>query len=127
MKLKLFKPVKKTGVEEEGVDKIKDMIEKGRLQSGEKLPGERELAEVFRVSRSSVREALRYLESQGFLESRQGEGWTDGTVRDAPAVRTPSRLPGRGAGHRGRNRHDGAGPVPSGGGDRQRGNRHRCR
>jgi len=35
---------------------------------------ERELAEVFRVSRSSVREALRSLESQGFIESRQGDG-----------------------------------------------------
>ena len=73
-KLRLFKPVKKTRVYEEIVDKVKDMIEKGRLQSGEKLPGERELAEVFRVSRSSVREALRSLESQGFLESRQGDG-----------------------------------------------------
>src|SRR4030067_2918372 len=74
MKLKLFKPVKKSRVYEEIVDKIKDVIEKGRLQSGENLPGERELAEVFRVSRSSVREALRSLESQGFLESRQGDG-----------------------------------------------------
>lgn len=73
-KLKLFKPVKKTRVYDEIVDKIKDMIEKGRLQSGEKLPGERELAEVFRVSRSSVREALRSLATQGFLESRQGDG-----------------------------------------------------
>ena len=73
-KLRLFKPVKKTRVYEEIVDKVKDMIEKGRLKSGEKLPGERELAEVFHVSRSSVREALRSLESQGFLASRQGDG-----------------------------------------------------
>jgi GntR family transcriptional repressor for pyruvate dehydrogenase complex len=73
-KLKLFKPVKKIRVYEEIVGKVKDMIEKGRLKSGDQLPGERELAEVFNVSRSSVREALRALESQGFLESRQGEG-----------------------------------------------------
>jgi GntR family transcriptional repressor for pyruvate dehydrogenase complex len=73
-KLKLFKPVKKIRVYEEIVGKVKDMIEKGRLKSGDQLPGERELAEVFNVSRSSVREALRSLESQGFLESRQGEG-----------------------------------------------------
>ncbi len=73
-KLRLFKPVKKTKVYEEIVDKVKNMIEKGRLQSGEKLPGERELSEVFHVSRSSVREALRALESQGYLESRQGDG-----------------------------------------------------
>jgi GntR family transcriptional repressor for pyruvate dehydrogenase complex len=73
-KVGLFKPVKKTRVYEEIIDKVKDMIGKGRLQSGEKLPGERELSEVFQVSRSSVREALRALESQGYLESRQGDG-----------------------------------------------------
>ena len=71
---KLFKPVKKTRVYEEIVAKIKDMIDKGRFKSGDQLPVERELAEVFRVSRSSVREAIRSLESQGLLESRQGNG-----------------------------------------------------
>jgi GntR family transcriptional regulator, transcriptional repressor for pyruvate dehydrogenase complex len=71
---KLFKPIKKTKVYEEIVAKIKDMIAKGRFKSGDQLPVERELAEVFRVSRSSVREALRSLESQGFIESRQGNG-----------------------------------------------------
>ena len=73
-KLKMFKPVKKTRVYEEIVVKIKDMLEKGRLKSGDQLPGERELSEVFQVSRSSVREALRTLETQGYLESRQGDG-----------------------------------------------------
>ena len=73
-KLTLFKPVKKTRVYEEIVVKIKDMLENGRLKSGDQLPGERELSEVFQVSRSSVREALRTLETQGFLESRQGDG-----------------------------------------------------
>ncbi len=72
--LRLFKPVKKTRVYEEIVAKIKDMIDKGRFKSGDQLPVERELAEVFRVSRSSVREAIRSLESQGLLESRQGNG-----------------------------------------------------
>jgi len=73
-KLSMFKPVKRTRVYEEIVVKIKDMFDKGRLKSGDQLPGERELSEVFQVSRSSVREALRTLESQGFLESRQGDG-----------------------------------------------------
>jgi GntR family transcriptional repressor for pyruvate dehydrogenase complex len=71
---RLFKPVKKTRVYEEIVVKVKHMIEKGRLNSGDQLPSERELAEVFNVSRSSVREALRSLETQGYLESRQGDG-----------------------------------------------------
>ena len=70
----MFKPIKKAKVYEEIVAKVKEMIEKGRFKSGDQLPVERELAEVFRVSRSSVREALRSLESQGFIESRQGDG-----------------------------------------------------
>lgn len=70
----MFKPVKKTRIHEEIVLKIKDMIEQGRLITGDQLPTERELAEAFKVSRPSVREALRALESQGFLESRQGNG-----------------------------------------------------
>jgi len=73
-KSQMFKPIKKAKVYEEIVSKIKDMVEKGRFKSGDQLPVERELAEVFRVSRSSVREALRSLESQGFIESRQGNG-----------------------------------------------------
>jgi len=70
----MFKPIKKAKVYEEIVAKIKDMVGKGRFKAGDQLPVERELAEVFRVSRSSVREALRSLESQGFIESRQGDG-----------------------------------------------------
>jgi GntR family transcriptional regulator, transcriptional repressor for pyruvate dehydrogenase complex len=70
----MFKPIKKAKVYEGIVAKIKEMVEKGRFKSGDQLPVERELAEAFRVSRSSVREALRSLESQGFIESRQGDG-----------------------------------------------------
>ena len=70
----MFKPVRKTKVYEEIVSKIKVLIEDGRLKSGDQLPPERELSEVFKVSRSSLREALRALESEGFLEIRQGDG-----------------------------------------------------
>jgi len=70
----MFKPVKKTRVYEEIVAKVKDMVEQGRLKSGDQLPSERELSEVFKVSRSSVREAVRSLESQGLIESRHGDG-----------------------------------------------------
>ncbi len=70
----MFKPVRKTKVYEEIVSKIKVLIEDGRLKSGDQLPPERELSEVFKVSRSSLREALRALESEGCLEIRQGDG-----------------------------------------------------
>ncbi len=70
----MFEPIRKTRVYEEIVLKVIDMIEQGMLKSGDQLPSERELSETFEVSRSSVREALRALESQGFLESKHGDG-----------------------------------------------------
>ena len=67
-------PVKSTRIYEEIVRQIKSMIAEGRLKSGDQLPPERDLAEKFLVSRTSVREALRALESVGLIEIRPGEG-----------------------------------------------------
>ena len=44
------------------------------LQHGARLPSERSLADQFKVSRSSVREAIRSLELQGLVVSRRGAG-----------------------------------------------------
>ena len=54
---------------------IEEAIVQGRLQSGDRLPSERELAESFGASRASVREALRVLEAFGVVVARRG---TDG-------------------------------------------------
>ncbi len=70
----MFKPIKTTRIYEKIVDEIKDLIDKGTLKWGDQLPTERELSETFKVSRTCVREAFRVLESQGFLESRPGNG-----------------------------------------------------
>lgn len=51
---------------------LRDRIEVGRFV--EHFPSEPELVEEFKVSRSTVREAIRYLRSEGYLESRQGKG-----------------------------------------------------
>ena len=67
-------PIKSTRIYEEIVRQIKTMIAEGRLTSGDRLPPERELAEKFLVSRTSVREALRALESLSLVEIRPGEG-----------------------------------------------------
>jgi GntR family transcriptional repressor for pyruvate dehydrogenase complex len=67
-------PIKSTRIYEEIVRQVKQMIAEGRLKSGDRLPPERDLAEKFVVSRTSVREALRALESLGLIESRPGEG-----------------------------------------------------
>jgi GntR family transcriptional repressor for pyruvate dehydrogenase complex len=69
-----IEPIKSTRIYEEIIRQVKLMIAEGRLKSGDRLPPERELAEKFLVSRTSVREALRALESLGLLEIRPGEG-----------------------------------------------------
>lgn len=64
----------RTRVYEEVASQIQRLIAEGKLQPGDRLPAERELAETFRVSRGSVRDAIRTLELMGMLEPRQGEG-----------------------------------------------------
>ena len=69
-----IEPIKSTRIYEEIVRQVKQMIAEGRVKSGDRLPPERDLAEKFVVSRTSVREALRALESLGLIEIRPGEG-----------------------------------------------------
>lgn len=49
-------------------------ISDGRYSPGDKLPSERELADEFRVSRPTIRDAMIALEFQGLVEARQGSG-----------------------------------------------------
>lgn len=70
----MLKAIKKTRIYEEVVSQIQDLIREGRLKAADQLPSERELAETFKVSRASVREALRALEVQGLVISRTGSG-----------------------------------------------------
>ena len=44
------------------------------LSPGDRLPPERDLAQKFRVSRGSIREAVKHLAAQGVVESRRGAG-----------------------------------------------------
>ena len=70
----LIEPVKRSRIYEHIVEQIRALIREGRWAPGDQIPPERELAERFRVSRTSVREALRALEMQGVIDSRQGGG-----------------------------------------------------
>ncbi len=70
----MLRAIKKTRIHEEVFSQIRELIKEGRFKAGDQLPSERELAETFRVSRTSVREALRALESQGLIVSRTGMG-----------------------------------------------------
>lgn len=53
---------------------LSDLMARGEFKPGERLPAERELAQKFRVSRPSVREALIALEIEGKVEVRVGSG-----------------------------------------------------
>lgn len=53
---------------------IQRQIEEGRYADGDKLPSERQLCELFSVSRIPVRKALEMLESDGLVRSFQGKG-----------------------------------------------------
>ncbi len=70
----LIQPIKKTRIAEEIADRIRVLILDGTLPTGRPLPGERTLAERFEVSRGSIRDALRLLETIGLLETRHGQG-----------------------------------------------------
>jgi GntR family transcriptional repressor for pyruvate dehydrogenase complex len=70
----MLKAIKKTRIYEEVVSQIHELIREGKFKAGDQLPSERELAETFKVSRTSVREALRALESKGLVISRTGMG-----------------------------------------------------
>lgn len=59
---------------DEVVDGVKQMILDGRLQAGERLPAEKELAATLGVSRGSLREGVRALGTLGILDSRHGDG-----------------------------------------------------
>jgi GntR family transcriptional regulator, transcriptional repressor for pyruvate dehydrogenase complex len=70
----LIQPIKKARVAEEIADRIRVLILDGTLASGQPLPAERLLAARFGVSRGSVRDAFRMLETIGLLETRHGQG-----------------------------------------------------
>lgn len=53
---------------------LERLILDGKLEPGERLPPERELAEMLGVSRVSIREALRELENRGLIDRKPGRG-----------------------------------------------------
>jgi GntR family transcriptional regulator, transcriptional repressor for pyruvate dehydrogenase complex len=68
-----FEIVRRQKVYEAVAEQIERLILR-KLKPGDKLPSERELAEMLQVSRSSIRDAIRSLELIGLVEPRQGAG-----------------------------------------------------
>lgn len=69
-----FSPVSNNKLYIQIYTQIRDAIMKGSFSVGDKLPSEKELCQMFNVSRVPVREALSALELSGLVESVHGAG-----------------------------------------------------
>ena len=70
----IFSRIEHSRTADEVVQQIESLILEGVLRVGDQLPGERELALQFDVSRPILRDALKALETRGLLVSRHGGG-----------------------------------------------------
>lgn len=62
------------------LDWLEERLRSGEVSVGDKLPGERHLAEEFGISRASVREAIRILDAMGLVRSSTGSGPNAGAI-----------------------------------------------
>jgi GntR family transcriptional repressor for pyruvate dehydrogenase complex len=74
------------------IEQFINMIKEGKLKMGDRLPPERTLAEMFNVSRASVREAFSAMEIIGLIEVRQGEGSYITELNIGPFINTIAPL-----------------------------------
>jgi DNA-binding FadR family transcriptional regulator len=65
-------PISPQRIFQEVANQLRRNISEGKLRPGDKLPPERELAQMFGVSRNTMREALRALELSGLIELKLG-------------------------------------------------------
>jgi len=71
---KTIDPARSKTTLEEVVIQLREMIQRGELRPGNRLPPERDLAKLLGVSRPTLRAGIRSLAAVGVLQSRQGAG-----------------------------------------------------
>lgn len=78
--------IKRTSLSDEVADRLREKILRGKYSPGDKLPTETELMEMFQVSRSTLREAIRVLANAGWIRVQQGAGtFVEGkTIQNEP-------------------------------------------
>jgi len=69
-----FKPIRKKRLFEEIILAIEEYVRDHDIQPGEKLPSESELATMFDVSKTAIREAMSVLHNNAIVETRPGSG-----------------------------------------------------
>ncbi len=69
MKIEILSNAEETDLQKVIISKIRELINFKNLESGDKLPSERKLAEKFGVSRNLIRETIQKLEFYGLLKS----------------------------------------------------------
>ncbi|HKQ80286.1 MAG TPA: FadR/GntR family transcriptional regulator [Blastocatellia bacterium] len=67
-------PIDRSGITELVVQRIKELLERGELKAGSRLPPERELADMLHISRPSLRTALKALSVMGIIHAKPGAG-----------------------------------------------------
>ena len=70
----IFSRIEHSRTADEVVLQIEALILEGIVRVGDRLPGERELARQFEVSRPILRDALKDLEARGLITTRPGGG-----------------------------------------------------
>lgn len=69
-----IRPIARTRAHEEVARRLQDLMQRGVLRPGDRLPPERELSVRFGVSRATIRQALEALQHNGLIDRRIGEG-----------------------------------------------------
>lgn len=85
-------PISQKRIYQSIIEQFVGLVKTGKLQIGEKIPPERSLAEMFNVSRASIREGLRVLEIIGLVEVRPGEGSFVTELKIAPFINAVTPL-----------------------------------
>jgi GntR family transcriptional repressor for pyruvate dehydrogenase complex len=70
----MVEPIDRSGITELVVQRIKDLLGRGELKAGSRLPPERELADMLHISRPSLRTALKALSVMGVIHAKPGAG-----------------------------------------------------
>lgn len=91
-KFKSLASQERTTTAEGVVAQLKEMIHSGELNSGDRLPPERDLAKLLGVSRPTLRAGIRSLTAVGILQSRQGAGTFVAEAEESPTLDTSSLL-----------------------------------